>query len=105
MTNSKTARIEIELKNGKKIEARICWKQDSSSVISSEVSSFSSSDDEKSLFIFLWYLLASGYPGCLGVGCFDDVGFLLELDDCLLLSFSAFLEFLKLAGFLLHCEL
>ena len=28
-----------------------------------------------------------------------------ESDDCLLLSSSAFLEFLKLAGFLLHCEL
>ena len=43
--------------------------------------SFSYSDDEKSCFIFLRYLLASGFPGCLGVGSFDGVGLLKDLDQ------------------------
>ena len=57
-------------------KASISFCSSSSNVISSGVFSFLSSDDEKSCFIFLRYLLAPGFPGCLGVGSFDDVGLL-----------------------------
>ena len=51
-----------------------------------------------------WLVIGSWFLAGYWLLVFDDVGFLLELDDFLLLSSSAFLEFL-LAGFLLHCEL
>ena len=57
-------------------KASISFCSSSSNVTISGVFSFSSSEDEKSCFIFLRYLLASGFPGCLGVGSFDDVGLL-----------------------------
>ena len=84
-------------------KASISFCSSSSNVTSSGVFSFSSSDDENSYF-FLRYLLASGFPGCLGVGSFDDVGLLFLIDEDLLYSFSVNLEFLGFAGFLLHSD-
>ena len=58
----------------------------------------------KAVLFFLDICLLQGYPGCLGVGSFDDVGLLLDLDDDLLSSSSVLLEFLRIAGFLWHSD-